>query len=124
MAVQATPTGIHIDTPGREMRVTWSDGHASAYSFDLLRKECPCATCNEEREQRKREAANPLSLKLTTKPILRAGEAMIEDATPVGRYAIQFRWNDRHETGIYTWDFLRGLCPCDGCARSRSAIPR
>ena len=119
MAVATHPTGIHIDSPKREMRITWADGHASAYPFDLLRKECPCATCNEERAQRKTEEASPLSLKLTTKPILRAGEARIEEASPVGRYAIQFRWNDGHETGIYTWDFLRGLCPCAECARPR-----
>ena len=32
---------------------------------------------------------------------------------PVGNYAIGFRWSDGHVTGIYTFDYLRSLCPGD-----------
>jgi DUF971 family protein len=35
--------------------------------------------------------------------------AAISDVVPVGRYAIQIRWQDGHDTGIYTYDFLRAL---------------
>jgi DUF971 family protein len=34
---------------------------------------------------------------------------------PVGNYALRFRWSDGHDTGIYTFDFLRRLCPCAEC---------
>ncbi|HEY1266366.1 MAG TPA: gamma-butyrobetaine hydroxylase-like domain-containing protein [Candidatus Binatia bacterium] len=34
---------------------------------------------------------------------------------PVGNYAIMFRWGDGHETGIYTFQYLRSLCPCEEC---------
>jgi DUF971 family protein len=33
----------------------------------------------------------------------------------VGRYALQFTWSDGHDTGIYAFDYLRQLCPCDAC---------
>jgi DUF971 family protein len=33
----------------------------------------------------------------------------------VGNYALQPIWADGHKFGIYTWDFLRGLCPCEEC---------
>lgn len=29
----------------------------------------------------------------------------------VGNYALQFAWDDGHHTGIYTWEYLKRLCP-------------
>lgn len=29
----------------------------------------------------------------------------------VGNYAVQPTWDDGHQTGIYTWEYLRRLCP-------------
>ena len=34
----------------------------------------------------------------------------IKDLTIVGRYALNFRWSDGHETGIYSFRYLRELC--------------
>jgi DUF971 family protein len=33
----------------------------------------------------------------------------------VGLYAIAFAWSDGHNTGIYPYDFLLGLCECEKC---------
>jgi len=30
----------------------------------------------------------------------------------VGRYAVQIAWTDGHDSGIYTFEYLRELCPC------------
>ena len=35
----------------------------------------------------------------------------IVEILPVGNYALQPRWSDGHDTGIYTWEFLYSLCP-------------
>jgi DUF971 family protein len=35
----------------------------------------------------------------------------------VGNYAIKVRWSDGHDTGIYTYEFLLSLCPCERCRR-------
>ena len=32
------------------------------------------------------------------------------DVTPVGKYALRFKWNDGHEAGLYSWDYLRNVC--------------
>jgi len=37
----------------------------------------------------------------------------IKQLVPVGNYAIQPQWDDGHQTGLYTWDYLRFLCPKD-----------
>ena len=38
-----------------------------------------------------------------------------EDYLLVGQYAVQFLWSDAHYTGIYPFDLLRKLCPCEDC---------
>ena len=29
--------------------------------------------------------------------------------TPIGTYAVQLAWTDGHSSGLYTWEYLRGL---------------
>jgi DUF971 family protein len=37
------------------------------------------------------------------------------EVTPIGKYALGFKWNDGHEAGIYSWDYLRRVCQCEVC---------
>ena len=56
MAV-ANPKSVKVNvTAGTGMDIEWEDGHQTHYSFQWLRDACPCATCNEEREQTGRRA--------------------------------------------------------------------
>ena len=43
------------------------------------------------------------------KPESVAEELTIDDLSLVGRYAINFRWSDGHDTGIYSFRYLREL---------------
>ena len=101
------PTQIAVDHNQRLLTIIWKDGHVSALTFNLLRKECPCATCTEERK-----IVNPL--KLVAGPIIT--QAGVEKVEPVGRYALNLTFSDKHDTGIYTYEHLRGLCRCPACA--------
>jgi DUF971 family protein len=38
-------------------------------------------------------------------------------AQAVGHYAIKIDFTDGHSTGIYSFDYLRTMCPCEACAR-------
>jgi DUF971 family protein len=49
---------------------------------------------------------------------------MLQDIEPVGRYALQFKWSDGHDTGIYSYKLLRGLCQCDLCQPVKPAEPK
>ncbi len=109
-----TPTGIHFDKENKTMRVQWRDGHESVYPFTLLRKECPCAVCNDLRARVERDPLRVLTSGMPT-----AADAIVTAAEPVGRYAIKLRWRDGHDTGIYSFDFLRELCPCPQCQSGR-----
>jgi DUF971 family protein len=39
----------------------------------------------------------------------------ITDVEMVGRYAIRILWSDGHNTGLYSYDHLRQICPCAEC---------
>lgn len=109
-----TAIKIHVKT-GAGVDISWADGHASHFDFPLLRENCPCATCNDERGKKEVaiEIAPPSSPLLPMyKPKARA-----QSATQVGNYAIQISFNDGHATGIYSYEYLRMLCPCEECAR-------
>ena len=81
------------------LRITWGDGQVCNYEAAPLRRACPCAQCvNEWTGQR------------TLKPEAVSNEVEINDLTIVGRYALNFRWSDGHETGIYSFQYLRDLC--------------
>ena len=94
-------------------KILWSDGHQSEYMLDFLRLNCPCAACQGHGEQFYRElpAFRVKAPKETIPPV---------EVYPVGSYAIGIRFSDGHDTGIFSFRFLRHFCPCEVC-RSEAA---
>ena len=111
------PKEIRVSRERRQVHIRWGDGHESLYNFDLLRKECPCALCNDQRN--KVSGSGGLGLTLLSGPVLKAGEVQVAEIKPVGRYAINFVWSDGHDSGIYSYSFLRESCPCPACNARR-----
>jgi DUF971 family protein len=110
-----TAVKIHVKT-GAGVDITWADGHESHFDFPYLRDNCPCATCNDEREKKEAFAGStpaPSAVLPMFKPKPRA-----QSATQVGNYAIQINFNDGHSTGIFSYDYLRSMCPCADCAKT------
>jgi DUF971 family protein len=104
------PAKIRVDkSGGTGMTIEWRDGHLSSWSFAWLRAACPCATCSEEREKDGRAVGVAKPKPATVLPMYEAPPRPVE-VTPVGKYAIRFKWNDGHEAGLYSWDFLRNVC--------------
>src|SRR3954465_12055935 len=81
------------------LRITWADDKVCEYSAAGLRRAGPCAQCGNEWT-----GGRPFT------PGLISDEVEINDLTVVGRYALNFRWSDGHETGIYSFQYLRDLC--------------
>jgi DUF971 family protein len=81
------------------LSIAWGDELRCRYRAADLRRACPCAQCvNEWTGQR------------VLKPETISNEIRINDINIVGRYALNFRWSDGHETGIYSFRYLRDLC--------------
>ena len=98
-AVKATSDRIAID---------WNDGHAATYTARDLRLACRCAHCIDEWTNENKIHADQIPTTIKPKAI-----------TPVGNYALSFHWSDGHDSGIYTYDYLRQICGCDACRKPR-----
>jgi DUF971 family protein len=105
------PISITAVREKMELSVSWEDGHASVYSFALLRAGCPCAECRGGHDKMG-DLPDPLvfETELRDSPGTR-----LRNVLPVGSYAITPVWEDGHDAGIYRWDYLRALCPCQEC---------
>ena len=51
MADGSKLTPLSLKRDGDGLTIPWADGMLSHLPFRLLRKQCPCPTCNEEREK-------------------------------------------------------------------------
>jgi DUF971 family protein len=102
------PTEIK-KTGAHQVTVRWNDGHVGVYSIKYLRSECMCARCVSE----------VTGLRILD-PSTVSDDLTILSAEHVGRYGVKFVFSDRHDDGIYTWERLRELCPCDQCKPPRS----
>jgi len=40
-------------------------------------------------------------------------QVTLEDVRPLNRFGLQFIWGDGHDDGLYSYAFLRDLCPDD-----------
>ena len=90
-----------------ELSVLWADDHRSTFSSEYLRKVCPCESCHDERRQAE------TGLRVISKEI--PARVEMNQISGVGRYAIQIEFSDGHNTGIYSFELLRKLCPCEQC---------
>ena len=115
------PKSVKVNiTTGSGLDIEWKDGHHSHYTFPFLRDACPCALCDDERGKSGRQPGERPKLAPGALPMFKEAAKPLS-AEGVGKYAIKFHWNDGHELGIYSWQFLRDVCPCEECSAQRTA---
>jgi DUF971 family protein len=111
------PTPSKLDLKRDEkLEILWQDGQRSVYSLSYLRSMCPCAVCKMVREGRDPHDISPT---VTKKPLLTilpgnyAQPLTVVKAELVGNYAIRIDWSDDHGSGIYSFEYLRGISPAE-----------
>ena len=87
-----------VEESDSEISIKWSDDSESRFSATQLRRVCPCAGCVDEWTGKKTLQDAEVSDDLTFK-----------HTSIVGRYALNFHFSDGHETGIYSFRYLRDL---------------
>jgi DUF971 family protein len=90
------PASVELDRE-RALTVRWDDGTVASFGLEDLRRNCPCAECRGRRER-----GLPVWPAPGAPQPLRATGADL-----VGSWGVTIRWNDGHDTGIYSWGILR-----------------
>jgi len=89
-------TEIRLDKTARVLHVAFDDGSAFALPAEYLRVESPSAEV---------QGHGPGEKKI----IPGRRNVGIVGVAPVGNYAVRLTFDDRHDTGIYSWDYLHDL---------------
>ena len=94
-----TPTRLELI--GTEVALVWSDGTEQFISMEKLRAASPSAENTGQRDLlgKKIGGANQKHFPGVT----------VKDWRMVGGYSIQFEFSDGHNTGLYSFDYLRAL---------------
>ncbi|GIK86069.1 MAG: DUF971 domain-containing protein [Burkholderiales bacterium] len=91
-----TPTEIKLHQASRVLEVAFSDGRVFKLPYELLRVYSPSAEVRGH---------GPGQETLQTGK----RDVTIAEVEPVGHYAIRPTFSDGHDSGIYSWEYLRGL---------------
>jgi DUF971 family protein len=87
------PTEIRLNKKEKVLEVDFDDGSSFSLPAELLRVESPSAEV---------QGHNPTQ-KQTISGRRHVG---IMELEPVGNYAIRIKFDDLHDTGIFSWDYL------------------
>jgi DUF971 family protein len=87
--------------------IDWDDGSRCELSLRGLRAACPCAECRGGHAG----MGVPGSPDMLQRPLQAGWSADLSSLQGVGNYAVQPVWGDGHSYGIFSWEYLRQLCP-------------
>jgi len=96
-ATDKRPVGIKLHKRSRELELEYPEGERYSLSCEYLRVYSPSAEVRGHG---------------TGQEVLQTGKLKvgIDAIKPVGRYAVQLVFDDGHDTGLYSWDYLYELC--------------
>ena len=92
----STPSAINYRKQSRVLEISYPDGASFELSSELLRVYSPSAEVRGHGPGQE---------------VLQSGkkDVAVSEIKPVGNYAVQLVFDDGHDTGIYSWDYLREL---------------
>lgn len=89
----AWPTELRVDRERQTLVVSFDSGKRFSLPAEYLRVESPSAEVQGHGGSQKQTVAGKWRVK-------------IDAVEPVGNYAARIRFDDGHDTGLYTWDYL------------------
>lgn len=90
------PVELRVDAARTTLSVSFDSGEAFALPAEYLRVESPSAEVQGHSAAQKQTVPGKRQVK-------------IEALEPVGNYATRIRFDDGHDTGLYSWDYLYEL---------------
>ncbi len=95
-SVTRWPTEIRLKKAEKALEVDFDDGSTFSFPAELLRVESPSAEVQGHNPDQKKTVSG-------------RRHVGIMEIEPVGNYAIGIKFDDLHDTGIFTWDYLYHL---------------
>ena len=93
---------LDLQVIGKEIAIKWADQTEGFIPLETLRRRCPCAGCQGERDVMGQLHKGPeQTLTLSSFVLVRIDW--------VGSYAVQPIWKDGHATGLYPFEYLHAL---------------
>ena len=96
MAERPWPEKLAFKRAERALHISFEGGSAFAIPYELLRVESPSAEVQGHAPHQKQLVTGKQ-------------DVLVEEAEPVGRYAVRLKFSDGHSSGIYSWDYLYEL---------------
>jgi DUF971 family protein len=95
-ALAVQPTSVTVHQASKVLEIGFDDGSSFRIPFELMRVYSPSAEV---------QGHGP------GQEVLQTGkrDVIVTDIVPVGHYAVQPRFSDGHDTGIFTWAYLYEL---------------
>ncbi|MDP4594152.1 MAG: DUF971 domain-containing protein [Beijerinckiaceae bacterium] len=90
------PTEIKLRSGKRVLAITFDDGKAYDLSAELLRVCSPSAEVQGHGAGQRKTVGGKRNVAIT-------------DVEQVGNYAVRLRFDDGHDTGLFSWIYLREL---------------
>ena len=90
------PTEIRLSKTKDELVVAFDDGSTFELPAEMLRVMSPSAEVQGHSPEQRVLVAAKRHVKIT-------------GILPVGNYAVRLQFDDRHDTGLYTWGYLHKL---------------
>ncbi len=90
------PKELRLSEAGKLLTVTFESGRAFDLSAEYLRVMSPSAEVQGHTAQERKTVGGKRMVAIT-------------EIVPVGTYAVRLTFDDLHETGIYSWDYLHEL---------------
>jgi ATP-binding protein involved in chromosome partitioning len=107
----SNPIPYAINRQDDGLLIEWDQaGHQAFYPARDLRLACGCAMCVEEMSGRR--VLDPARIPADIRPL---------SVALVGTYGLRVQWSDGHGTGIYTFERLLAICPCERCRAERES---
>lgn len=91
-----SPTAIKLRTKSRLLEISFDDGSRFELPFEYLRVYSPSAEVRGHGPGQETLQLGKDQVRITA-------------VEPVGHYAIKLVFDDGHDTGLYTWAYLREL---------------
>jgi len=93
---------VDIQQVGAELAIKWADGGESFITLEKLRRACPCAACKGEMDVMGNLYKGP-DIKL------RPESFALRSLAEVGTYALKPTWGDGHNSGLFSYEYLRNV---------------